>query len=379
MRPNRALVYFVSALILALGGSLPLGAQLRIDPADLRIDQSTEGGYIIRIRAEGIGSVLLTESTEDPAWEEASYAFRNPQFHPLNGDEPRLLDGDFLPTGPGNYFIIDSTPEPDSELGQSFRLFIPYIVDFGYPWTRNGQVQVLDGTYLSIRTFERPYADYSGGFLDNPFILRVVQLPPPPPEEEPEEEVAFMEATVEAFTKASDETEARVLAADNSEELPSLIEEIMDELDGETLDLILVLDTTQSMTNSLNVVRRDLVKTLQPYTGRFQTLRIGFVVFRDYFDEYLNRPSPIQNRLEDIQPYLDRARAYGGRDIPEAVYEALYTALTHYEWEAEEREIILIGDAPPHPIPRGPITEERVYELARELDVRINTIMLPHP
>ena len=83
--------------------------------------------------------------------------------------------------------------------------------------------------------------------------------------------------------------------------------------------------------------------------------------------------------LDDIQQYLNRSRATGGRDIPEAIYEALFAALTHYEWTGDVREIILVGDAPPHPLPRGSITEEIVYDQARELGVRINTIMLPHP
>ena len=397
---------------MALGVQKPLRAQLRLSPQDLRIEQTTEGGYILTVRAEGIGSVLLTESTEDPNWKEASYAFRNPNFHPMNGNERRMLNGEFLPTGPGNYFIIDSTPEPDPQFGMAFRLFVPYVVNFGYAWTRNGEVQVLDGTYLSIRTFGKPYADYQGAFQDNPFILRVVQLPPPPeppfippvrpqiqepepaPEqpEQPEQPIEvpiqqqeeadlsiYMEATVEAFNQIAERTNARVRPATHSEELPFLIEDILNELEGDALDLVIVLDTTQSMVNSLNSVRRSLVETLLPYEQAFNRIRVGVVLFRDYFDEYLTRPHNFQERVRDIQPFLDRARAMGGRDIPEAVYEALYHALNFYDWQAETREIILIGDAPPHPRPRGNVTDQMVFDKAIELGVRINTIMLPHP
>ncbi|MDY7028298.1 MAG: hypothetical protein SVR04_08385, partial [Spirochaetota bacterium] len=74
----------------------------------------------------------------------------------------------------------------------------------------------------------------------------------------------------------------------------------------------------------------------------------------------------------------NRIRVYGGRDIPEAVYEALYSGVTTYEWEAEKRMIILVGDAPPHPIPRGKVTREMVYTEAHARGIEIHTIILPH-
>lgn len=389
----RTLLLSFAGLVFALALPLPLAAQLRLSPEDLRIDQSTEGGYIIRLRAEGIGSVLLTESTADPSWQEASYTYRNPDFHPMNGNEPRLDpagSGEFMEPDPRGYYIIDSSPEPDPELGQAFKLFVPYLVNYGFPWTRNGVVQVLDGTYLSIRAFSLPYADYGAAYQDNPFILRVVQLAAPeipadplaeaPTVPEPEEDLsAFMGATVSAFRRAAQITEARVQAAMESDDLPAMIANVLDQLEGKDLDLVIVLDTSQSMQRSLEVIKQDLVHTLRPLVADYERINLGFVVFRDYFDEYLNRPYPMVSSLEEIQQYLNRARAAGGRDIPEAVYEALYAALTHYEWKSELREIILIGDAPPHPLPRAEIDEEMVYARAKELGVRINTIMLPHP
>jgi hypothetical protein len=39
--------------------------------------------------------------------------------------------------------------------------------------------------------------------------------------------------------------------------------------------------------------------------------------------------------------------------------------------------IILIGDAPPHPRPRGAVTREQVFEQARERSISVNTIILP--
>ena len=66
-----------------------------------------------------------------------------------------------------------------------------------------------------------------------------------------------------------------------------------------------------------------------------------------------------------------------GRDIPEAIFEALYESIRAYTWESESRLVILIGDAPPHPEPRGKVTEDLVYEKAEVNNVKITAIILP--
>jgi hypothetical protein len=59
------------------------------------------------------------------------------------------------------------------------------------------------------------------------------------------------------------------------------------------------------------------------------------------------------------------------------VHEALHAAALSFPWAAEERIVILIGDAPPHPRPRGSITKEMVDKAAIEKDLRLNVIILP--
>jgi hypothetical protein len=67
----------------------------------------------------------------------------------------------------------------------------------------------------------------------------------------------------------------------------------------------------------------------------------------------------------------------GGRDIPEAVYEALYDGATKFNWDSESRLIVLIGDAPPHPRARGRITREMVNDAVAERGLKVNAIILP--
>ncbi len=384
---------YVVALLLTVSVVVGLHAQesgLVLDPEDLRIEQTIEGGYYLYIRATGaFKSVLLTESTEDPQRRVATYAFRNPEYHPTNGEEKRILDGAFLDRE-GLYFLVDSTPEPDTAFGAAFRIFVPYIVEFGYDWTRNGELMVLDGTYFSVRTFELPFADYSGAFQDNPFTVRVTQrvreLPPPPPEPEPEPQPEpeperpvgnFMEDTVEEFSDIAEAGDGTTRFSAGPEDTVSQIRELLPEPDGQSLDLVIALDTTKSMQDDIPMLRRDLVPMIQEIVAGFSEIRIGFMLYRDYMEDYLVRRLPLEANLGRVQQVIDSVRVAGGRDIPEAVYEALWASLETFAWQAEERMIVLVGDAPPHPRPRGSVTPEQVFASARERDVIIHTIILP--
>jgi hypothetical protein len=361
----------LTALFLTACGSL--SADLNIPSDHLRIEQSLEGGYILTVKkTDDIGSILLTESTADPDMRVHSYTLRNPEYHPLNGDERRKLDGEFLDPEAGIYSLVDSTGEPDEEFGEAFRIFVPYVVIYGYPWSRQGELMVLDGTWLNIRAFEKPYADYEGVYADNPFVLKVVQKPMEGPPEG-----NYMEDTVENFTEIAKEGRGTTVFSRGYEDMVDEIGTIIGECEGRTLDLVLALDTTKSMEDNIPYLRELLVPLLEKHTARFEVLRFGLVLYRDYMEQYLVRSSPFRDGLGGLQADLDAIRVLGGRDIPEAVYEALYAAVEEYPWRAEDRRIILIGDAPAHPRPRGKVTKEMVYAGAEERDIRLHTIILP--
>ena len=70
---------------------------------------------------------------------------------------------------------------PDAAFGMAFRILVPPVLLYGYPWSRSGSVAVGQGTYLNIRSFEKRYADYSGAFRDNPYSIAISAKPIPPP------------------------------------------------------------------------------------------------------------------------------------------------------------------------------------------------------
>lgn len=345
---------------------------LTVTPEDIRIEQSLEGGYHLWIRQkEGMESVLLTESTEDPQRESATFALRAVEKNPFNGDEKRMLDGEFLDPEKKLFSLIDSTPEEHPELGSAFHIFIPYVVVYGYPWSRQGELLVVDGTYLSIRAFGSPYGDYAGGFRDNPFILRVVQKPlPGPPAENYREDTR---ASYGEIASANDGSMVHSLGeGDILNNIGNLIPG-----GGDSLDLVLALDTTASMENDIPFLKESLVDLLKEETAGYRSFRIGLVLYRDYHDEYITRIKPFTADYGLFQRELNRITVFGGRDIPEAVHEALYEAIRGFSWMADDRKIILIGDAPPHERPRGEVTKEMVDREAASLGIEIDTIILP--
>jgi hypothetical protein len=366
----RKTLFFTAVFSLVF--SLP-AQDLSLGPGDLRIEQRVDGGFHLFIRAKGdIASALLTESTRDPALRADNYAYRAPQWNPINGDELRMLNGQPISRESRIYSLIDSSAEEDTELGRAFHIYIPYILNYGYEEGRHGEVYVTDGTYLNIRTFALPYADYRGAFRDNPFVLRVTQQPlPGPPEGN------FMKDTVDAFTDIANSGNGELIYSTGAEDLLERIKDVLEKEKGRGLDLVLCLDTTGSMRNDLDQVRKGLIPILKELIDSFASFRIGTVLYKDYYEEYLTKIIPFTSDFNAFQRALNAVRASGGKDIPEAVYEALHDGAVKFPWESESKIMILIGDAPPHPRPRGKITREIVDKAVAERGIKVHAIILP--
>ena len=345
---------------------------LSLVPDDIRLDQKADGGFHLFVRKKaGMGSILLTESTRDPNRREDNYAYRAPEWNPVNGDEIRILNEVPISRESRIFSLVDSTPENHPELGEAFHVFIPWIVNYGYENSRHGEVYMTDGTFLNIRTFSYPYADYRGTFRDNPFLLQAVQREAEKPEG------VFMTEAERSYNEIASEGQGDfIFAADPGD----LIEKIGDTLKKETgrsVDIVLCMDTTGSMGPYINELRKMLVPMMKEIISGYSDFRIGMVLYKDYKDEYLNKVIPFTRDFNVFQRSLNAIYPRGGGDIPEAVYEALYEGTEKFLWEAESRLLILVGDAPPHPRQRGKISKEMVYEKAAEKGLKVSAILLP--
>mgnify|MGYP000886813532 CR=1 FL=1 len=143
--------------------STTLTKDLNIAKEDTFVLPGNNGGFHLYIRAKGdIKSVLLTETTQDPKLKLHNYAYRDPNFNEINGNEKRMLNGQELDVSKGLYSLIDSTVEENTPIGRAFHIWIPRVMVYGYSWSRNGELEVVDGTFINIRAFELPFGDYEG-------------------------------------------------------------------------------------------------------------------------------------------------------------------------------------------------------------------------
>jgi hypothetical protein len=405
-----AVLFFIAAGVLS-------AADLSINAEDLRLEPvfesvtsasggtvfSTVSGFHLYIRKKpDMLSVLLTETTKDPEGIEDNYAYRSPEWNAVNGDEIRYLNGEQLTTEWARYSLIDSTPEADAQFGQAFHVYIPRVMVYGYPWSRNGEVTIDRGVFINIRAFGSLHADYTNGFEDNPFMFdfSVVQRPaetPPvpgaeepttPPAEEPVLTDAYSDKAVEAFTGIADLGGGELTFSKGPDDIIESISGSLASIPrGQFVDVVFAVDATGSMKDDIDKLRREWLPRLVDSLSVFPDVRIGLLLYRDYEDiwRYRDLPVKIFSFTKDLDRFFLDLGSFNilgteGGDVPEAVFEALWAAIDCYPWNPEaEKKIILIGDAEPHPKPRGSgkYTKELVEQTSRERGIRIDTIILP--
>jgi hypothetical protein len=349
------------------------GQDLSIGIDDFRLEQRADAGFHLFIRKKpGIASVLLTESTRDPTMQEDNYAYRAREWNTINGDEIRLLDGAPIPRQSGIFSLIASRTEEHPEIGEAFHIFVPWIVVYGYPGGRSGELLMTDGTFINIRSFNLPYADYRGSFADNPFVLQGTQRPAEQPSE------TYMGEAEASFTEIARSVNGDFIYAADPAELIETIKNILQKEKGKSVDIVICLDTTGSMGRYIDSLRKMLIPMMRNIIADFTSWRIGMVLFRDYPpDVYVTKIIPFTKDFSFFQRYLNSITAWGGGDVPEAVYEALYDGADKFNFEAESRLLILAGDAPPHPVQRGLVSREMAYQKIGEKELKVNAILLP--
>jgi hypothetical protein len=370
-RPRRHALLTLAVLTLSLSAlSAPLPSHdLSIAPDDVRIEARVDGGYDLYIRAKpGIASILLTETTKDPAMKADNFAYRAADYNEVNGNETRLLNGKIIPPSSRIYSLISSTPKEDAALGKAFHILIPPVLVYGYSWSRSGTVAVGQGTYINIRAFEKPYADYSGAFRDNPYRIAISTKEIPT-------------TTEPATVTTAPELQEQVVVSTPppKDDRPSArITGLIDTSPGKSLDLVLCLDTTASMEPYFDDIRKNLGPMLRERVSGFAHFRIGVVLYKDYWpDEYITKNYPYTSDISVIEGIVKSAVVYGGGDIPEAEVEALYAAATDFDWNADKRLIILLTDAPPHPDPRGKILFQDVVRETDAKGIEMDTVTVP--
>ena len=366
---------FLAPLLLAFS-LVPAGLDaqapsLGLTKNDVLVTAESDGYHLFVRQVAGSASVLLSESFEPPEHKLPTYALRavGPNF---NDNEKRVLNGKFL--AQPHHSLISSTPAPHPTLGRAFEVVIPALVEYGNtdaPNARYGKIDVKAALasgkpfWFSIRVFGKPYADYTGPYRETAFDLK-----------------AFVEQT---FVPTPDHYETgleqgfsqfgKPYRSGGVDDAVAHIGDLLGSVDS--MDVVVCIDTTKSMTKNLAALKTSLMAPFRRAAGVIKKFRLGIVLYRDYMEDYLTRDIALTSDLDQVQGELDKAEADGGGDIPEAVVEALWAGLNEFDWQSDHRLIVLLGDAPQHPTPRGNVTDAMVIQKAAENHVELQMIMLP--
>lgn len=389
-------VFFTGFAVFAQSTLLIKPDDIRLVPEASNSFSEIQGYHLFVKKLPKVESIMLVETTKDPAGKNDSYAYRALEYNKINGDEIRYLNGKKLESEYSKFSLIDSTPEPDEQFGEAFHIYIPHQMQYGYPWSRNGKITIDKGTFINIRAFEKKYGDYTGEYYDNAYMfdlgpkIKISHKPEPEPEKLPEkEEIPILTDDYNPVASAKFSEISDFLTYSKGPE--TIVNDIMAALNNinpkNMVDVVFAIDATGSMKDDIEQLRKEWIPQLIAALKDFKDIRFGLLLYRDYGDnfKYKNLPVKFFDFTEDVGIFnknLNGFRINGkeGGDIPEAVYEALYASLEFYTWRQDaQKKIILIGDAEPHPTPRGTkkYTKELVQKIAAEKQIKIDAIITP--
>jgi len=118
------------------------------------------------------------------------------------------------------------------------------------------------------------------------------------------------------------------------------------------LDLAFLVDATGSMGDEIDKLKRSM-KAIVDQIAQLPSrpdLCLALVAYRDRGDAFFIRGADFSNDLAGFQSALAQLQADAGGDNPEAMKEALHTAVHRLSWRGEgtARLVVLVADAPPH-------------------------------
>jgi hypothetical protein len=124
------------------------------------------------------------------------------------------------------------------------------------------------------------------------------------------------------------------------------------------LDLVLVIDTTESMQFVIDEVKSHTTKLVESIQRMVPTSRVAIVVYRDQGDEYVVKWSDLSFKTDKLRSFIGNISAAGGGDWEEAVLDGIEAAMNELSWRKKSKKIIiLIGGSPPHPEDIDPLEQ----------------------
>lgn len=146
-----------------------------------------------------------------------------------------------------------------------------------------------------------------------------------------------------------------------------------------TADIAFVVDATGSMGDEIQYLQSELldVATRVKKSNTCLNLRMGSVFYRDHGDAYVTVKSDFSSNVTDVANFIYDQSAGGGGDFPEAVDDALETAVDGLKWSenAIAKIMFLVLDAPPHEDAANKIKMQKYAKLAAQKGIKIIPIV----
>lgn len=115
-----------------------------------------------------------------------------------------------------------------------------------------------------------------------------------------------------------------------------------------TTDVLISYDTTGSMSPCIMECRRRITEALDELFGQIDGLRIGVISHGDYCDgDRVISNVGFTSDKEKLKQFIRSAPNTHGGDSDEC-YEYVLQVAKSYDWQADNKVLILIGDANPH-------------------------------
>jgi len=117
------------------------------------------------------------------------------------------------------------------------------------------------------------------------------------------------------------------------------------------VDIVFVLDTTGSMGEEINRLKRtiEIINLNITSLSSKPKVRFGMVLYRDRGDAYVTKVIPLTEDLERFRTDLNVVGADGGGDGPEDLQSALQDTVQKIEWSEDGIRLgFVITDAAPH-------------------------------
>ena len=154
-------------------------------------------------------------------------------------------------------------------------------------------------------------------------------------------------------------------------DLKDNIHKIIKKYNEKAIDLIMVIDTTESMKPYLRAIKNEINIIAENIISKNDKSRIGFLLYRDVKDKYLTKKIEFNNNINEIVRESRYFYADGGGDRAEPMYEAIQQALEKFEFQNENRIIMVITDAKAKVIGRSNMELNTITAKRKNVNIEI--------